>query len=97
MVSDPASITGTGKDGRITKEERLPPLAAAKPAATAQAPAAAAPAAAPRGGRKEERVKMTRLRQTIAKRLKGSAEHRRDADDVQRRRHDRGDRRARQV
>ena len=66
---DPASITGTGKDGRITKED-VAAAAAAKPAATAQAPAAAAPAAAPTSGRKEERVKMTRLRQTIAKRLK---------------------------
>ncbi|WP_426254731.1 2-oxoglutarate dehydrogenase complex dihydrolipoyllysine-residue succinyltransferase [Sphingomonas sp. DC2300-3] len=66
---DPASITGTGKDGRITKED-VAAAAAAKPAATAQAPASAAPAAAPAGGRKEERVKMTRLRQTIAKRLK---------------------------
>ena len=65
---DPASITGTGKDGRITKED-VAAAAAAKPAATVQAPAAA-PAAAPAGGRKEERVKMTRLRQTIAKRLK---------------------------
>ncbi|MFN3435360.1 MAG: 2-oxoglutarate dehydrogenase complex dihydrolipoyllysine-residue succinyltransferase, partial [Sphingomonas sp.] len=67
---DPASITGTGKDGRITKED-VTAAAAAKPAAAAQAPAAApAPAAAATGGRKEERVKMTRLRQTIAKRLK---------------------------
>lgn len=66
---DPASITGTGKDGRITKED-VAAAAAAKPAATAPAPAAAAPTAAPTGGRKEERVKMTRLRQTIAKRLK---------------------------
>jgi 2-oxoglutarate dehydrogenase E2 component (dihydrolipoamide succinyltransferase) len=65
---DPASITGTGKDGRITKED-VAAAAAAKPAATTQAPAAA-PAATPAGGRKEERVKMTRLRQTIAKRLK---------------------------
>ena len=67
---DPASITGTGKDGRITKED-VTAAAAAKPVAAAQAPAAApAPAAAATGGRKEERVKMTRLRQTIAKRLK---------------------------
>ena len=67
---DPASITGTGKDGRITKED-VAAAAAAKHAATAPAPAAAAPAAAPAGSaRKEERVKMTRLRQTIAKRLK---------------------------
>ncbi len=65
---DPASITGTGKDGRITKED-VAAAAASKPAAAAPE-AAPAPAAAPTGGRKEERVKMTRLRQTIAKRLK---------------------------
>jgi 2-oxoglutarate dehydrogenase E2 component (dihydrolipoamide succinyltransferase) len=69
---DPSSITGTGKDGRITRED-VTAAAASKPAAAPAAPAAAAapaPAAAPAGGRKEERVKMTRLRQTIAKRLK---------------------------
>ena len=65
---DPASITGTGKDGRITKED-VAAAAASKPAA-APPPAAAPAPAAPTGGRKEERVKMTRLRQTIAKRLK---------------------------
>ena len=65
---DPATIKGSGKDGRITKEDVV--AAAQKPAA---APAAAsAPPAAPAatGERKEERVRMTRLRQTIAKRLK---------------------------
>ena len=64
---DPATIKGTGKDGRITKED-----VAAAAANKSSAPAlAAAPAAAPAGSaRKEERVKMTRLRQTIAKRLK---------------------------
>ncbi|MEJ8631389.1 2-oxoglutarate dehydrogenase complex dihydrolipoyllysine-residue succinyltransferase [Sphingomonas sp. I4] len=65
---DPATIKGTGKDGRITKEDVA---AAAASKSSAPAPAAAAPAAAPAGSaRKEERVKMTRLRQTIAKRLK---------------------------
>ncbi len=66
---DPSTIKGTGKDGRITKEDVLA-AAAAKNAAPA--PAAAAPAAAPAaaGNRGEERVKMTRLRQTVAKRLK---------------------------
>ncbi len=65
---DPSTIKGTGKDGRITKEDVA---AAAANKSSAQAPAAAAPAAAPAGSaRKEERVKMTRLRQTIAKRLK---------------------------
>ncbi|QJU58646.1 2-oxoglutarate dehydrogenase complex dihydrolipoyllysine-residue succinyltransferase [Sphingomonas sp. AP4-R1] len=69
---DPSKIKGTGKDGRITKDDVLlaakSGAAAAAPAAAASAPAAAAPAAT--GGRKEERVKMTRLRQTVAKRLK---------------------------
>jgi 2-oxoglutarate dehydrogenase E2 component (dihydrolipoamide succinyltransferase) len=65
---DPASITGTGLDGRLTKGDVL----AAIEAGTAKviggaAPAAAAPAAP---YRKEERVRMTRLRQTIARRLK---------------------------
>ena len=65
---DPATIKGTGKDGRLTKED-VAAAASSKPAASASpAPQAAAPAAA--SGRKEERVKMTRLRQTIAKRLK---------------------------
>jgi len=65
-------VTGTGKDGRIMKEDVL--NAAAKPA---PAPAAA-PAATPRApvsaddASREERVKMTRLRQTIARRLKES-------------------------
>jgi 2-oxoglutarate dehydrogenase E2 component (dihydrolipoamide succinyltransferase) len=90
---DPASIQGSGKDGRLTKgdvllaieggtgrqvEARAQPLA--QPAAPAQpgpapaqpspapAPSATAPAAA--GERREERVRMTRLRQTIARRLK---------------------------
>ena len=57
---------GTGKDGRITKGDVLDYLA--RPAA---APAAAAPKAAPRAPEEgEERVKMTRLRATIARRLK---------------------------
>ena len=65
---DPASIKGSGKDGRITKEDVLA-AAAAKTAAPAAATTAAAPAATA-GGRGEERVKMTRLRQTVARRLK---------------------------
>ncbi|WP_380785593.1 2-oxoglutarate dehydrogenase complex dihydrolipoyllysine-residue succinyltransferase [Sphingomonas sp. R86521] len=67
---DPSTVKGTGRDGRITKED-VTAAASSKPAA-APAPAATAPApvAAAAGGRKEERVRMTRLRQTIAKRLK---------------------------
>ncbi|MBD8469120.1 2-oxoglutarate dehydrogenase complex dihydrolipoyllysine-residue succinyltransferase [Sphingomonas sp. CFBP 8765] len=65
---DPGTVKGTGRDGRITKED-VTAAASSKPApAAAPAPApAAAPAASGRG---EERVRMTRLRQTIAKRLK---------------------------
>jgi 2-oxoglutarate dehydrogenase E2 component (dihydrolipoamide succinyltransferase) len=70
---DPATVQGTGKDGRLTKEDVVA-AASAKPAAAPAAPAPAptpAPApAASTGGRKEERVRMTRLRQTIATRLK---------------------------
>ena len=74
---DPSSIKGTGKDGRLTKDDVI---AAAKakdggpvhePEVKAPAvPAQAAAPAARTGERKEERVKMTRLRQTIAQRLK---------------------------
>jgi 2-oxoglutarate dehydrogenase E2 component (dihydrolipoamide succinyltransferase) len=58
---------GSGKDGRITKGDVLAFLSKPAPAA-APAPAAKAPARALETG--EERVKMTRLRQTIARRLK---------------------------
>lgn len=64
---DPSTVQGTGKDGRLTKDDVVA-AAAAKPTPPAATPAPAA-AAAP-GGRKEERVRMTRLRQTVAKRLK---------------------------
>ncbi|MBA4762935.1 2-oxoglutarate dehydrogenase complex dihydrolipoyllysine-residue succinyltransferase [Sphingomonas sp.] len=68
---DPATITGTGRDGRITKEDVVA-AASSKPATAPAAAPAPAPAAAPAatGGRKEERVRMTRLRQTVARRLK---------------------------
>ncbi len=65
------AVTGTGKDGRVMKDD------VARAVATAAAPAAPTPAA-PRAASsaddasREERVKMTRLRQTIAKRLKDS-------------------------
>jgi 2-oxoglutarate dehydrogenase E2 component (dihydrolipoamide succinyltransferase) len=63
----PAQIgAGTGKDGRVTKGDVQAFLA--KPAAAAAVPAAKASARPLEGG--EERVKMTRLRQTIARRLK---------------------------
>jgi 2-oxoglutarate dehydrogenase E2 component (dihydrolipoamide succinyltransferase) len=67
---DPQSVTGTGKGGRVTKEDVVNHLKN-KPAAPAPAPATAvpAPALAPIGAREEKRVPMTRLRATIAKRL----------------------------
>ena len=66
---DLASVKGTGKDGRILKEDVQNAMAAPK----AAAPVAAAPAKAASpaliGERVEKRVPMTRLRATIAKRL----------------------------
>ena len=62
---DPASIPGTGRDGRATKADALAYVNTPKSAA------APAEAKAPRDlGPREERVRMTRLRQTIARRLK---------------------------
>jgi len=70
---DPSTVKGTGKDGRITKEDVVAAASAPAPAPVAAAPAetpAVAPSVAAATGRKEERVRMTRLRQTVAKRLK---------------------------
>ena len=64
-------VTGTGRDGRVMKDDVAAAVAAAK---SAPAPAAAAPRAPSSAddASREERVKMTRLRQTIARRLKES-------------------------
>lgn len=80
---DAGKIAGSGKDGRVTKGDVIQHLEQPRPAAApASAPAAPAPApaapaakpAAPAGPRPradlEERVRMTRLRQRIAERLK---------------------------
>jgi 2-oxoglutarate dehydrogenase E2 component (dihydrolipoamide succinyltransferase) len=68
---DPAAIPATGKDGRLTKGDVLSAL---ETPAAAPAPAVPRPAPAPSGPRpeaaREERVRMTRLRQRIAERLK---------------------------
>jgi 2-oxoglutarate dehydrogenase E2 component (dihydrolipoamide succinyltransferase) len=79
---DPTTIKGSGKDGRLTKEDVLAAAQAKKaspaPSTSAPAPAPApspAPAPAATGERREERVKMTRLRQTIARRLKSAQEN----------------------
>jgi len=71
---DTASVAGSGRDGRVTKGDMLAAIerAAAAPtpvAATAAAVQMRAPAP-PDDAAREERVRMTRLRQTIARRLK---------------------------
>lgn len=74
---DPTRIKGTGKDGRLTKDDVLAAVAAgtaakaeAAPVAAASAPSAAVAVSSAASTRAEERVRMTRLRQTVAKRLK---------------------------
>jgi len=75
---DPSTIKGSGKDGRLTKEDVLAAAEAKKTSTPAPAPAPAqTPGPTPTAtgaGRNTERVKMTRMRQTIAKRLKGAQE-----------------------
>jgi len=71
---DAATVPGSGKDGRVTKGDMLAAIerAAAQPtpvAATAAAVQVRAPSP-PDDAAREERVRMTRLRQTIARRLK---------------------------
>jgi 2-oxoglutarate dehydrogenase E2 component (dihydrolipoamide succinyltransferase) len=65
---DPSKIKGSGKDGRLTKEDVLAAasgsVVVAVPVEMASAPITTS------GSRPEERVRMTRLRQTVAKRLK---------------------------
>ena len=72
---DPSSIKGSGKDGRLTKEDVIAAAKNKGDDSAASAPAPSAPATAASGERREERVKMTRMRQTIAKRLKGAQDN----------------------
>ena len=75
---DPSTIKGSGKDGRLTKDDVLAAAQARSVPAEAgtQTEAKASPVTqpdltpTPAGNRKEERVKMSRMRQTIATRLK---------------------------
>ena len=71
---DASTVPGSGKDGRVTKGDMLAAIekAASAPTPVSQ-PAAAVQVRAPSpadDAAREERVKMTRLRQTIARRLK---------------------------
>jgi len=63
---DPASVVGTGKDGRLTKGDVLKAIESG----SARTLAAAVSTASTPSGPREERVKMTRLRKKIAERLK---------------------------
>ena len=64
---EPAGVSGSGKDGRVLKGDLLAAIASAAPSPAPVSVRAPSPASdAPR----EERVRMTRLRQTIARRLK---------------------------
>lgn len=80
---DPEDISGTGKDGRLTKGDVLeylegrgekkketPADSGGVDKEPSQAPASSQPAAPRTTADREERVRMTRLRQSIAKRLK---------------------------
>ena len=74
---DPSRIKGTGKDGRLTKDDVVAAIADGSAVVAAASAAAAAPTAVPASAapaRRQERVKMTRLRQTVAKRLKSAQE-----------------------
>jgi 2-oxoglutarate dehydrogenase E2 component (dihydrolipoamide succinyltransferase) len=65
---DPGEVTGSGRDGRISKSDVMK-FVKSKPAAADEAPAAVAVASAPAGSRQDRRVPMTRLRSRIADRM----------------------------
>ncbi|KAI94342.1 dihydrolipoamide succinyltransferase [Rhodomicrobium udaipurense JA643] len=77
---NPATVSGTGKDGRVTKGDMLSVIeggaasASAAPSSFFEKAPSPAPAVRPAAPRtieaREERVRMTKLRQTIARRLK---------------------------
>jgi 2-oxoglutarate dehydrogenase E2 component (dihydrolipoamide succinyltransferase) len=66
---DASQIAGSGRDGRITKQDVVRSLDAPAPAAAPKTAAAVPTPSTPRAGRTEQRVAMTRLRQRIATRL----------------------------
>ncbi|MEM6811352.1 MAG: 2-oxoglutarate dehydrogenase complex dihydrolipoyllysine-residue succinyltransferase [Pseudomonadota bacterium] len=70
---DASKISGTGKDGRLTKEDVQNHMSSG-PATPSPAPTPAVAPVSQDKGEREERVRMSRLRQAIAKRLKGAQE-----------------------
>jgi len=64
------AVAGSGKRGQVLKGDVLQAMAAPLPVATPAAPVAMRAPSAPDDGAREERVRMTKLRQTIARRLK---------------------------
>lgn len=66
---DPATVNGSGRDGRITKADAEQAQAAPAKAAAPIAPAVPASSPAPSGARNSRREKMTTLRKTISRRL----------------------------
>ena len=67
---DPSTVAGTGKDGRVTKEDALAHLARATAPAASRVTALDQPkVVVPLGNRPEQRVPMTRLRARVAERL----------------------------
>jgi 2-oxoglutarate dehydrogenase E2 component (dihydrolipoamide succinyltransferase) len=69
---DTSKIAGSGKHGQVTKADALAALEAARAAAPARPQAPTAPSGPRPSAEREERVPMTRLRKTIALRLKES-------------------------
>jgi 2-oxoglutarate dehydrogenase E2 component (dihydrolipoamide succinyltransferase) len=64
------AVAGTGRDGRVTKNDAVTAVAAFAPAATPAPPLTARVPSPAADEAREKRVRMTRLRQTIARRLK---------------------------
>jgi 2-oxoglutarate dehydrogenase E2 component (dihydrolipoamide succinyltransferase) len=67
---DASRVPGSGKDGRVTKGDMLAAIATGSAAPAPSAPVQMRAPSAPVDAEREERVKMTKLRQTIARRLK---------------------------
>ena len=64
------AVAGTGRDGRVTRSDAVAAVPAFAPPAVPAQPVMVRAPSAPSDEAREERVRMTRLRQTIARRLK---------------------------